>query len=98
MGHVSPYKRLGNLKFWINGQGKSKTTNERLTRVKRGHTHLTHLGPKRWDGRGGKREKKERENEGEEEIEREKLYLISKFPGNQTAGFRQSKRQSASPQ
>ena len=43
---------------------------------------MTHLGQNRWDGKGGKREKKERENEGEEEIEREKFYLLSKFLGD----------------
>ena len=40
----------------------------------------------------------ERRKEGEEKIEREKLYLLSKFPGDQTVGFWRSKRQSASPQ
>ena len=45
-----------------------------------------------------KGEKKEREKEGEEEIKREKLYLISKFPGDRTVGFWRSKRQSASLQ
>ena len=43
VGHVSPYMRLGNPKFRINGYEKSNRANERLTCGKRGHSHLTHL-------------------------------------------------------
>ena len=72
-----------------------KGTNERLTHGKRGHSHLTHLGPNRWDGRG--REEKEKKEGKKERAWREKLYLLSKFPGDRTGGFKQSKRESSSP-
>ena len=43
-----------------------------------------------------KREKKEREENREEEKMSEKLLLLSRFAGDRTVGFRQSKRESSS--
>ena len=68
---------------------KSKRANERLTCGMRGHSHLTHLGPTGGMGREG--EKGEKKKKKEKALERERLYLISKFPGNRTGGFRRSK-------
>ena len=50
-------------------------TNERLTHGKRGHSHLTHLEPNRWDGREREKRKKERGKERECETPRKSNFL-----------------------
>ena len=55
-------------------------------------SHLTHLGPTGGMGREGEKKGKKKKRE----LEREKLYLLSKFPDDRIGGFRQSKRESSS--
>ena len=50
------------------------------------------FGPNQW--RGGERERKRRRKEREEEVEREALYIVSRFFGDWTVGFHRSKRES----
>ena len=54
-------------------------------------SHLAHLGPN-----GGRKKGKRKRKEKDRVLERERLYLLSKFPGNLTEGFRWSKRESLS--
>ena len=48
---------------------------------------------KRWDGR-----KEGEKNKEKKKVERERLYLLSRFPGDLTISFRRSKRESVSSQ
>ena len=63
----------------------------------RGQVPLTKSSNLVWEGRRKERERKWREIEKERVLERERLHLLSKFPGDRTVGFLRGKEQSCSP-